>query len=110
MTSTLTIQHKQLFEQIKKSLTTIGARETNFLKIELLFYDAISIARTYGDDPKSNQLLAALKFLQMNGYQETKTLFKKSLQRERVIRKFISQLRSILSAGCKNQYVLFISP
>lgn len=109
MTSTISPEHKHLFEETKKHLTTIGAKETNFLKVELLFYDAITIARTYGEDPATNNLLAALKQLQVNEYQQTKTLFKKSSQRERVIRRFINQLKSILSAGCKNQYQLLPS-
>lgn len=109
MTSTISPEHKHFFEETKKNLTSIGAKETNFLKIELLFYNVIGIARTYGEDPETNNLLAALKQLQTNEYQQTKAFFKKSSQRERVIRRFINQLKSVLSAGCKNQYLLLHS-
>lgn len=106
MTSTISPEHKLLFEETKKNLSSIGAKETNFLKVELMFYNVMGIARTYGEDPETNNLLGALKKLQMNEYQQTKTLFKKSVQRERVIRRFMNQLKGILSSGCKNQYVV----
>ena len=96
--------HKQQLEEIRKNLITAGARESNFVKVELLFYDAISVAREYGDDPAENGLLAALKQVQGREYQETKTLFKKSVQRERIIRRFISSLKNVLTAGIKNAY------
>ena len=104
MTKELSQEHKQSFEEIKKKLTVIGSKESNFLKVELLFYEAMEIARTYGGDLDENKLLAALKQLQTNQYQDTKTVFKKSSQREQVIRRFISQFKNILSAGLKNQF------
>jgi hypothetical protein len=106
MTSKITPAHKSLFEETKKNLAIIGAKETTFLKVELIFYDMLGIARTYGEDLSANRLLAALKQLQSNEYQQTKVMFKKSSQRERVIRRFITQLKSILSAGCKNEYLV----
>jgi hypothetical protein len=109
MMNKITYEHKLVFEETKKHLTTIGAKESNFLKIEILFYDMMGIARTYGEDLSMNKLLSALKQLQMNEYQQTRNMFKKSSQRERVIRRFISQLKAILSAGCKNEYLLIPS-
>lgn len=106
MTSKISSAHKSLFEETKKNLTVIGAKENTFLKVEIIFYDMLGIARTYGDDIAANRLLAALKQLQVNEYQQTRVLFKKSSQRERVIRRFITQLKSILSAGCRNEYVV----
>lgn len=108
MTSKISPAHKSLFEETKKNLTIIGAKENTFLKVELIFYNMLGIARTYGEDVGANRLLAALKDLQTNEYQQTRLLFKKSSQRERVIRRFITQLKSILSAGCKNEYLVSI--
>lgn len=105
MKEKITIEHKKQFEDTKRLLSSIGPKEENFLKIELLFFDAIRVARTYGDDPAENQLLAALKQLQGKQYQETQTKFKKSVQRERVIRQFINQLRTILSTAIKNNFL-----
>lgn len=99
MTKQISIEHKRRFEEVKKSLSAIGYKEANFLKIELLFYEAIEIARTYGNDLNENKLLSDLKQLQANQYQDTKTHFKKSTQREKVIRSFISQFRKVLSDG-----------
>lgn len=110
MTKQITPDHKHQFDEIKKRLTIIGSKEGNFLKVELLFYEAISIARTYGDDVEENKLLAALKQLQVNQFQDTKAFFKKNTQREQVIRRFVSQLKLILSAACKNQFLLAPSP
>ena len=106
MTKQITPDHRQQFEEIKKRLTIIGSKEANFLKIELLFYEAITIARTYGDDVQENKLLEALKKLKVNQFQDTKAFFKKSTQREQVIRRFISQLKLILSAANKNQFMM----
>lgn len=104
MKNALSLEHKKLFEEIKKNLTIIGARESSFIKVELLFYKAMSVAREYGDDVADNGLLAAFKNLQANEYQQTNLSFSKSVQRERVIRRFISSLKSVLSAGMKNAF------
>lgn len=104
MKHSLSIEHKRQFEEIKKNLTIIGAKESNFIKVELLFYEAMTVARAYGDDVTDNGLLAAFKQLQANQYQETKALFNKSVQRERVIRRFISSLKTVLTAGTKNMF------
>jgi|SRR6476660_5828344 len=101
MTNELNHQHSQRLEEMKRQLSIIGFKESNFLKIELLFYDAIEIARAYGNDPHENKLLATLKDLQANEYQNTKSHFKKSSQREQVIRRFITGFRTALSAGIK---------
>ena len=104
MKSPITVEHKRLLEEMKKNLTIIGAKESNFIKIELLFYDAITLARQYGDDEADNGLLAAFKNLQANQYRDTKELFGKSVQRERVIRRFISSLKTVLTAAIKNSF------
>jgi len=101
MKNCLSEKHKQQFEDIKNNLAILGAKESHFIKVELLFFEAITIARTYGNDVAGNPLLAALKQLQANQYQETKALFRKSVQRERVIRRFISSLKSTLTAAAK---------
>lgn len=105
MKKSLSHAHKKKFEEIKQDLNAAGAKESNFIKVELLFYEALSVAREYGDDVAGNGLLAALKGLQANQYQDTKALFNKSVQRERVIRRFIGSLRTVLLAGVKNAYV-----
>jgi hypothetical protein len=104
MTKEITYEHKQHLEEIKKRLSIIGSKEANFLKIELLFYEAIEIARAYGNDIQDNKLLSALKQIQAYQYQDTKSFFKKSSQREQVIRRFISSFKNVLSAGIKNMF------
>ena len=104
MTKPLTLAHKNYFEEVRKQLTVIGHKEPNFIKVELLFYEVIAIAREYGNDASCNNLLAAINELQANQYQQTQSLYKKSSQREAAIRKFSSQLKSLLSAAGKNQF------
>jgi hypothetical protein len=104
MKNSISIEHKRQLEEIRRNLTLIGARESNFIKIELLFYEAIAVAREYGDDVADNGLLAAFKQLQANQYLQTKALFNKSAQRERVIRRFISSLKEVLTAGIRNSF------
>ena len=99
------IGYKQKLEKIKKQLTAVGSKEANFLKIELLFYEAMETAREYGKDSKQNNLLDVLKDLQAGQYQETKQLFKKSSQREQVIKKFINRFKTVLSLAIKNSTI-----
>ena len=104
MKNSISPTHKKKFEDIKRSLAAIGAKESNFIRVELLFYEAIGIARAYGDDVADNGLLAAFKQVQVNEYQQTKGLFKKSAHREQVIRRFISSFKTVLTAGIRNSF------
>jgi DNA-binding NarL/FixJ family response regulator len=94
---TITSTHKTRLDEIKKQLTLIGARESSFTRIELLFYESLSISRAYGESFLDNSFLANLKQLQAEQYQSTKAYFKKSSQREIAIKKFITRLKSIIS-------------
>src|SRR5687767_7397248 len=95
-------QQQQQLESLRKRLIGIEAKEGNFLKIELLFYEAMDAARLQGDNPDENELLNALKQLQAGVYQDTKKRFKKTTQQDQVIRKFANQLKSILAKGIKS--------
>jgi hypothetical protein len=92
---------KQRFEEIRKSLTEIGSKESAFVRIEQLFYEAINISRNYGNEVDSNKLLALFKNLEANQYQDTKAHFRKSSQREQVIKRFINQFKIVLAIGIK---------
>lgn len=104
MTQSISQQHKQRFTEMKKSLAEIGSKEGNFIKVEILFYDAIAVAREYGDNEQENGLLAAFKQIQYDQYQKTKALFRKSSHREQVIRRFCNSLKGVLTAGIRNDY------
>ncbi|HEU4472901.1 MAG TPA: hypothetical protein VFR58_17525 [Flavisolibacter sp.] len=94
--------HKGRFDEMKKKLTLAGYRESAFTTVELLFYEAITISRTYGNDPGENPLLAALKEVEANQYRNTKEHFKKPSQREQAIRKFVVQFKNILTKSAKD--------
>jgi hypothetical protein len=98
MITSISTLHKQRFEEIRKTLQLLGCKESQFVKIELLFFEALNISRAYGDDPQHNTLLTALKDLQHNQYEKTKVVTKKPSQREMSIRRFIVDLRKILSS------------
>ena len=89
--------HRRRFEEIRKSLQELGNKEAVFVKIELLFFEVLSIAKTYGEDPEQNSLLAALKNLQHDQYEKTKIATKKASERELAIRRFTVGLRRVLS-------------
>jgi hypothetical protein len=99
--TTISEAHQRFFEDMKRNLVQLGSKESNFIQVEILFYQAISIAREYGEDPASNKLLAALKALQADQYRETTGFFKKSAQRERKIKHFNSQLRQVITSGIR---------
>lgn len=92
---------KQRFEEIKKSVAEIGSKESSFIRIEQLFYEAINISRNYGNDVASNKLLALFKDLEADQYQTTKAHFRKSSQREHVIKRFINQFKIVLTIAIK---------
>jgi hypothetical protein len=92
----ISTEHRHRFDEIKKRLSIIGNRESSFTQVELLFYEALSISRNYGDDVNKNGLLADLKRIQTDQYQKTKELTRKS-RREINIRHFITKLKTVLS-------------
>ena len=91
--------HRQRLEEIRKSLQMLGCKESQFIKIELLFFEALTISRTYGDDPGQNTLLAALKNVQHDQYEKTKAVTKKAGQRELFIHRFVVSFRKVLSGN-----------
>jgi hypothetical protein len=97
MITTITTDHKKRFEEIRKNLGLIGCKESSFLKVELLFYEALTISRSYGNDPEQNSLLAALKKVESDEYEKTKEKFRKSSQRETFIRRFVVQFKNVLA-------------
>jgi arginine utilization protein RocB len=97
MIVTVSHVHRQRLEEIRKSVQELGYKESQFVKVELLFFEALSIAKTYGEDPEQNSLLAALKDLQYDQYEKTKVATRKATERESAIRRFIVALRKALS-------------
>ncbi len=94
---------KQRFEEIRKSITEIGSKESSFVKIEQMFYESITICRNYGNEVAENKLLALFKNLEEGKYyQDTKAHFRKSSQREQAIKKFINQFKIALALAIKN--------
>lgn len=89
--------HHLRFEKIRKELQTLGYKESEFVKVELLFFEVLTIAKTYGEDVEQNGLLAALKNLQHDQYEKTKIATKKASERELAIRRFVVGLRKVLS-------------
>lgn len=91
--------HRHRLEEIRKNLQELGNKESVFVKIELLFFEVLSIAKTYGEDPEQNTLLAELKSLQYQQYEKTKIATRKATERESAIRRFTVGLRKILSGA-----------
>jgi hypothetical protein len=102
MTIAISTIHRQRLEEIKKRLQNIACKESQFLKIELLFFEVLDISKVYGNDLNENSLLAALKDVQNDQYEKTKIATKKANQRELTIRKFVVSLKKILSAHHNN--------
>jgi hypothetical protein len=97
MKTEITGLHKTRFEEIRKSLICIGSQEGSFVKVELLFFEALTIAREYGDTVEGNDLLTRLSTLKAGAYEKTNEHFKKRSQRELCIRQFISQFKRAIS-------------
>lgn len=84
-------------ERMKKQLSVLGSREGNFINVEILFYEAITLARTLNDDDQENKLLAALKQIQATEYRSAKELYPRSTMKEKAIRKFMSRFKNALA-------------
>src|SRR5687768_3878874 len=90
--------NKKRLEEIRKSIIEIGPKESSFVRVEQLFYEAITISRNHGKDITDNKLLALFKDLEESDYyQKTKAHFRKSSQREQAIRRFINQFKTLLA-------------
>lgn len=94
----VTQSDKTKFDNLRKQLIQIGNKESDFIKVEMIFFDALNYSREYGTDPDSNKLLFALKQLQEEEYHNTKAFFKKSSQREKLIQKFTHRLKLIIGS------------
>ena len=94
--------YKQRLEEIRKTIADIGPKESAFVRIEQLFYEAINISRNYGNDVEENKLLALFKNLEADHYKNTKAHFRKSSQREQVIKRFINHFKIVLAVAIKN--------
>lgn len=97
MITSISHTHRQRFDEIRKNLQELGHKEGVFVKIELLFFEVLSIAKTYGEDPEQNSLLAELRDLQHDQYEKTKIATRKANERENAIRRFVVGLRKVLS-------------
>lgn len=93
----VTVTDRSRLVAIRKSLDILGSKESSFLRVELLFFDALSIARAYGNDLHVNTILASLKNVQQGAYEKTKEVCKTSQQKERLIRQFIVQFKKSIS-------------
>lgn len=107
MTTAISPEHKRRFTEIKSGLAQLGCRESAFVQIELLFYEALTISRSYGNDTQQNGLLAALKQLQSDEYAATAERFAKAAQREKAIRRFVNEFKIVLTKAGRN---LFLQP
>ena len=106
MTTGISAGHKKRFAEMKLQLSQLGSRESAFIQIELIFFEVLTISRSYGSEPEENGLLAALKNLQADEYAATAERFAKATQREKAIRRFINGLRNILMKGMSDSFVL----
>lgn len=97
MTTSISNIHRRRFEEIRKSLQELGYKESVFIKIELLFFEVLGIAKAYGENREDNSLLTRLKNLQHDQYEKTKIATRKAGERESAIRRFIVGLRKALS-------------
>jgi len=97
MITSISNAHRQRLEDIRRSLQLLGNKESQFVKVELLFFEVLSIAKSYGEDPEQNSLLAGLKNLQNDQYEKTKIATRKASERESAIRRFTVALRKLLS-------------
>jgi hypothetical protein len=97
---------KLKLELIQKKLSTIGCKEKTFIIVEIMFFDAITISREICKGLGKTELFNTLKKIQTVEYQSTKAHFRKSSQREKVIKTFIITFKKALSKAITNFQLL----
>jgi hypothetical protein len=97
MVLSISSSHKKRFEEIKRNLPLIGYKEDSFSRIELLFFEVLTISRSYGEDPDQNPLLAELKRVHTTEYKRTTEATRKSRQREVNIKHFVMRFKKLLA-------------
>ncbi len=93
--------HKTRFDEIRKKLSLLGSKESTFITVELLFYELLTIARSYSKEAEENQLLDQLKTLEVNEYKKTQLKYQKGSHREKAIRQFVNHLKQLLTEWTK---------
>jgi hypothetical protein len=94
--------HKKKIADVIGKLRAIPGDESSFIRLEILFYDVLTLARTYGEDVNENGLLAGLKRIQGNEYKHAQEKFNKSRQRVLVIKKFRIAFKKEVSLWSKS--------
>jgi predicted DNA-binding ribbon-helix-helix protein len=97
----LSDEHIKRLKDVLGSIRITPCDESSFLRLELLFYDVLSIARAYGDEWEANNMLAALKHIQAREYKHANEKFPKSRQRMVAIKKFRTALKKEVSFWTK---------
>jgi len=97
MNTLITTPDRKRLDAIRKDLGLLGNKESSFLKVELLFYEALNLAKSYGENAQLNTLLASLRHVQVDAYEKTKEVCRTSAQKERLIRQFIVQFKRAIA-------------
>lgn len=97
MTTVISTPHRRRLEEIRRTVGLLGCKESNFIRVELLFFEVLDLSREYGTETATNPLLADLLKLQEDQYEKTKAPTARRTQKEIVIRHFISGFKRILS-------------
>lgn len=94
----ITTTDRKRFDAIRKRLAMLGKQERTFLQVELLFYEALNMAKTYGEDVQLNTLLAALRNVQTGAYEKTKEVCRTSTKKEQLIQQFVVQFKKAIAS------------
>lgn len=97
MNMLITTTDKKRLDAIRKDLGILGSRESTFLRVELLFYEALTLAKNYGENAQMNTLLGELRKVQAGAHEKTKEICRTSVQKERLIHQFIVQFKKAIS-------------
>ncbi|MCU7552665.1 hypothetical protein OCK74_26330 [Chitinophagaceae bacterium LB-8] len=92
---------KRSIDYAIRRIRAISSDEGSFIQLELLYYEVLSIARTYGNEINENTMLAGLKQIESNEYKHAQERFKTSSQKIGAIQKFRVAIKKELSLWIK---------
>ena len=102
MQNKLLNEYQEKLKAVSTSLCSLSFHESSFIKMENLFFEVLSLARTFGNNTNNQVPLTALKDIQENQYKRTQEKYSKSRQREVAIKQFRTAFKKEVSLWIKS--------
>lgn len=97
----LSVQDEEKLKEANNKLASIHCSENSLIQIELIFFDMMTMLRSYHDSPKSEFILSELRVIHENEYKVVQNKHLTVKNRVAAIRKFKNSFRQTVRKGIK---------